>query len=392
MYLRIILSSEQEPRTKNDISLNCPNNKQILNFMGLFGNLKFTKYRCATTWQTLVRLSFPSHQAPEIMNFGRVASIRYGNCYNQSLKSLNAKILIQGDTYWDAYIQIIQNFMMKLLPNQYYYQKFQHTQFYFPQEIEYNQGGQLYQSGGCLKYCSSECLDCQENKNTPSFYCATCPLNYYLQPIRMQAESSCIRQAELCDICQIRSEDEIKKLNPYFLLTDENKQYSYKCVRPVQNQNVIIDSYFQIAKYCYTPFCNLEYIFTLSDYKLNLVKQLNIQYCNQIGLQVKKFQINLPHLQREIPHFTQVCELKKYIFSLQVLKIEINIFFKWGSPTNFYGFDYIEIKNVYFSQTVTQILFQNQNQKVNLILIDILIYKTLIIISILYLTQNYQGI
>ncbi|CAD8214588.1 unnamed protein product [Paramecium octaurelia] len=291
-----------------------------------------------------------------ICNVGLVASIRYGNCYKQTLESVNAKIVIEGETYWDASIQRIQSFMMKFLPNQYYYQKFQYTQFYFPQEIECNKGDQLYQSNRCLKYCTSECLDCQENKNAAYFYCATCPLNYYLQPIRMQDEGSCIRCAELCDICQIRSEAEIKKLNPYFLLTDENKRFL------ILNCQILLYSKLQFRIHFY-----------IVSFYLKNRRVTYIQYCNQIGLQVLKFQINFPHLQWE--KYQYVCESKKYIFSLQVLKIELNFSYYQGSPTYFYGFDEIEIKNVYFSQRVTQILFQNQNQKVNLILNNIVIYE-----------------
>ncbi|CAD8177415.1 unnamed protein product [Paramecium octaurelia] len=149
---------------------------------------------------------------------------------NQIQKLLKTNTIIyKCKNYILGCLYLNLEFMMKCLPNQYFYQRFEYAQFYFSQEIECNQGDQLSQSQTCLGYCTSECLDCQQNKNVPYFSCATCPLNQYFQPIRSQAEGSCITCAELCQICQIRSEDELQKLNSQFRLTNENKLYSYKC-------------------------------------------------------------------------------------------------------------------------------------------------------------------
>ncbi|CAD8185608.1 unnamed protein product [Paramecium octaurelia] len=304
-----------------------------------------------------------------ICNLGFSVSIIQGNCYKNTLvlRYENAKILIEGEEYADASVQRIQSFMMKFLPNQYIHQKNYVDYLIYLFEIECNQGYQLYQSYLCAKYCTQECLDCQESKYLNQFYCAKCPLNYYQQPIRSQLDGSCIRCPELCEICEVRSEDEIQKINPNFQITEDNKSYTYKCIRPISNSNVIIDSYLQIAKYCFTGNCNYEFT-KYSSILRDLDAQIDTHYCNQIGVQDLKIQINS---KADGGNLSIKTELKKYIFSLQRLKIEVNFFYKSIYFKVISGFDYIEINDVYLDMRYQDFLLHNENQKINLVLNNI---------------------
>ncbi|CAD8200458.1 unnamed protein product [Paramecium octaurelia] len=295
-----------------------------------------------------------------ICNLGFTASIRNGNCYKTTLGY--TKIAIEGENFFDASIQRIQSFMMKFLPNQYFYQKSFSVIFLFPIPIACNEGYSFNSQKYCVKYCTSECLDCQDEER-----------------------GSCTKCPELCEVCIVRSDDEIQKLNPYFKVTDVNRMYSNKCMKPISNKNVVIDFYFQIAKYCYNQSCNLEYIITQSIYQENLDDKIDIHYCNQIGVKVLKIQnnpTNLVNFSSSTENISQQTKLKEQIFSLQILKSEFNLVYNYIGSGVFTGFDEIEINNAYlriiddyaFIQPYI-FQFQNQNQKVKFILNNIIIEK-----------------
>ncbi|CAD8128981.1 unnamed protein product [Paramecium sonneborni] len=315
-----------------------------------------------------------------ICQIGFTTSVKRGNCYPNSYK--NAIIVIDGDqTDYDAWIQRVQSFIMKFLPNQYFYQRDiigtdnQESQILnqHDYQLECIDGYAQNQNFSCVNYCTSECLSCQENQRQNLYYCVQCPLNNYYEPIRSLTNGQCIRCPELCEVCEKRSEAEIQKLNPYFLITDDNIDYSFKCIKPISIDNVVLDPYFQIAKYCFAPNCNVEFTFKQSAYQKNSDDKIDIHYCNQIGLKVLKFQNDWKTSNIGI---TQITELKQLIFSLQQLKTVFNLY---QNKLYFYyvsGYDSIEINDAILQANNNNYFqFKNQNQKVDIILNNIVIQQ-----------------
>ncbi|CAD8129468.1 unnamed protein product [Paramecium sonneborni] len=313
-----------------------------------------------------------------ICKIGFTTSVRRGNCYAYS--SENAIIVIDGDNYeYDSWIQRVQSFLMKFLPNQYFYQRKYISydnqgnniinQIYY--SIECQEGYSQNYLFKCRAYCSQECLNCKEDQREYEFYCTQCPLNYYYQPIRSLANRQCIRCPELCEVCEERSEAEIQKLNPYFQITAENRMYSYKCIKAISNKNVQIDSYLQIAKFCFTPQCDLEFIYNYTILIPEHRKQY-ILYCNQIGLKVLKIQYNLYNPYQQVFHQNS---LKEQIFGLQLMKFEQNLFYNGVAFREIIGFDFIEINDAYLFENTKQYIFSNDGKKVDLILNNIVVEK-----------------
>ncbi|CAK71727.1 unnamed protein product (macronuclear) [Paramecium tetraurelia] len=117
----------------------------------------------------------------------------------------------------------------------------------------------------CFVPCDQTCSECKETDN--GFQCSKCKQNYYQDPIRNYSDGNCFQCSSLCQVCEIRPNEEINQINPYFITTPENTIYTYKCLQQVPQEQIQIDPNFQIAQYCYQNNCdnNLE-IFHVNYY------------------------------------------------------------------------------------------------------------------------------
>ncbi|CAD8108643.1 unnamed protein product [Paramecium sonneborni] len=315
---------------------------------------------------------------------GYTSSIILGNCYPNQIT--NSKIVIEGDTLiYDSWVQRVQSFMIKFLPNQYYYQRSYNYIRPIESEVECNDGYRWDPYLNCVKDCAPDCLKCSYSIFQFEFYCELCQLNSYYQPIRSEQLGECFECPELCEVCQQRSIDEIKDLNPMFIIKENNRKYTLKCIKTISNPNVIIDPYYQIAKYCFQYNCKSEFTYESSEkYKKNIKnfdQNFDINYFNQIGIQFFTLLLNEDKVDfdKSFQNYYLTTQLKQDIFSLQIIKLVVNLSQNSITSTEISNFDQIEIYNGIFQIYRNKwFSFYNQKKKINLLFNTILFKESYI--------------
>ncbi|CAK72922.1 unnamed protein product (macronuclear) [Paramecium tetraurelia] len=320
---------------------------------------------------------------------GYKSSVKTGHCSPNI--NPNSKITAEGIlNIFDAWVQLIQSFLMQFLPNQYYYylQDMPHQKLEL--SIECLQGFQLSQNL-CFQYCDSNCLQCdisQSSKNI--FECTRCPLNYYRLPNRSKNQGNCLICPQLCSICQLRSKKEIQAINPYFILNEATIPITYKCLQPAPDPNIRINPILQIAKYCFNPNCQdcyqLQFLIDCStlSYGLNYGTEayyqqyINKAYLNAMGVEVLQIIFNFSQLTADaFCVFGNTLyinnRLREEVFSLQIIKMQIigavKITQNFHYDLEIQNFEVVEISQMYFYMyfPFTINLFTN---KVSLIIND----------------------
>ncbi|CAD8155005.1 unnamed protein product [Paramecium pentaurelia] len=277
-----------------------------------------------------------------VCDLGYTASMKNGGCYlTDPSKTLGAKIVIESSiSQKEGWIQRIQSFIMRFLPNQYFYPQSQLNTDIQEQIVECLDGFKIREVV-CQQYCDSDCQSCAYDYQE-GFICNQCPLNYFYQPIRHQINGSCSECPYLCQACQIRSEKDIYTYQPNFKLNRDNIHYTKKCLKPVSDPNIYIDQDNQIARYCFDEQCTstLQYEFIYDYCELFDTfweRQININYLNQIGIDTLIIKFNFTS---QIPCYLVNLWLKSTlltkIFSLNsvqfIITSKINLIFSTQSP------------------------------------------------------------
>ncbi|CAD8087605.1 unnamed protein product [Paramecium sonneborni] len=288
----------------------------------------------------------------------------------------------------DAWVQLIQSFLMQFLPNQYYYYVEEISIMQTEITIECKEGYKLI-INSCLKNCEPDCLSCQDSLDKLSgIECRKCSLNYYRLPNRSKDKGKCLICPQLCSICQIRSQEEIQIVNPEFIVNELNAHFSYKCLQPASDPNIKINPSLQIAKYCFSKDCEnhfqYEYLMNCQNQQLGLRYGSNFQYqqninkiyLNNMGIEIMQIILNFTMFNFEIDCLYENPiridnSLRKEVFSLQIVKIQI-IGQKQNNTKinyNFFitNFDVVEIIQLYFY--VDSLFYINLNSKQQLTLI-----------------------
>ncbi|CAD8181135.1 unnamed protein product [Paramecium pentaurelia] len=226
----------------------------------------------------------------------------------------------------------------------------------------------------CMKYCDKNCQKCLIQDSLNKFTCTLCSLNYYQQPYRVQDNGKCIVCPPLCLVCQERSIDSILNINPYFIINETNIQYTTYCVQSIQNSNVFVDPYLQIAQYSYSDEIQKAYEYPVlwlcsGDSTIFELNNLDSSYFNQIGLQqfILKMQLQNPCGGREI-----INNLKTTIFSLQIIKLQftgILLPLALDNTLNFSNFDQVEFSNLQIKiKDVLKFIFFNRGMPIDFII------------------------
>ncbi|CAD8084397.1 unnamed protein product [Paramecium sonneborni] len=105
--------------------------------------------------------------------------------------------------------------------------------------------------------CDPECIQC----NQTGSYCRLCPLNYYKKYIITEKSKKCFLCHPLCEVCETRSNEDIKLNFPNFIVTEENEIYTMKCIKPYKDPQIYYDHYSKIARYCFNQDCQDKFIF-----------------------------------------------------------------------------------------------------------------------------------
>ncbi|CAD8162326.1 unnamed protein product [Paramecium pentaurelia] len=310
-----------------------------------------------------------------ICQIGYTASVINGGCYLSREGDNFTKVTIEGDfRLEDGWVQTIQSFMMKFLPNSYYYPHSDVSEFTVEFKVDCIDGYQLTEFKECRKSCSSECLKCKEFPFV-GFSCLQCPLNQYQQPIRNQDEGKCFECTQLCEICQKRSPEEIYSLQPSFILTENNRIYTSKCLRPIKDPKIYLDPYDQIAKHCLDDKNCTPQLLHISNYdfceEINEWQDtINTNYCNQMGIDtiiVRFYFLKNPVQSCFMEKFLAETTLKSKIFSLRKLYFqftsEVLMKFQTTNTIQINNFDRFEITSIIFQryENVNFIMKNNQN-------------------------------
>ncbi|CAD8097921.1 unnamed protein product [Paramecium sonneborni] len=327
---------------------------------------------------------------------GYTTSIITGLCQICTIQY--AKICIEGDrSQRDGWVQLIQSFLMQFLPNQYLYPKPYTRQQIITQPLKCVDGYQSDLNNNCIKYCDTNCLQCLMTDHTPyQFYCNKCPLNYYKLPIRSISQSKCIQCPQLCQVCQSRTDQELKNINPYFRISDQTLPYTFKCLQRAPDHNIIIDPYTYIAKYCENSICtdNIQYQVDINCQNLQQTlgpnfetfyqKNINTDYCNKLGIQMiiifMRIQIE-PNSYCVLPNLIDIQNnLKEIIFTLQKIKLYMTSQNQFGlyKPIGIFNFDIVEINQMVFEiRKLSYLTLENNSSQIDLIINNSIIFGEL---------------
>ncbi|CAD8102417.1 unnamed protein product [Paramecium sonneborni] len=325
---------------------------------------------------------------------GYTNSQQGGGCYSNTKP--NAITVIQGDIYdQDAWVWLVQSFIMQFLPNQYYYPKTYNIQEI---PIECQEGYEVSIFGECIKQCSFDCKICKKFMDY-MFICKKCSLNLLKLPIKNQKQGQCVTCPQLCEVCSDSQQD------------DGQTQL---CLKPIYDAHVTIDPYLQKAKYCFTENCfthfKLTVIQKLNDYcfltyfeTIIAIDEMQITYSNMVGVDQITIAFFINNFSEEITcklhqDFYPILQtnLKNQIASLQYVKIHlstisINSIFELKQAFEFHNYDQIQISEMRFSNVQTFIL-KNQQQKIELNLINLRIEDSIISGSSTFQTEFFGKI
>ncbi|CAD8148748.1 unnamed protein product [Paramecium octaurelia] len=309
-----------------------------------------------------------------VCDIGYTASMRNGGCYQTDpIKTVGAKIAIEGShSLQDGWIQRIQSFINRFLPNHYFYPQSQLTTDMQEQIVECLDGFKLIEFV-CVKYCDSDCLSCEYDYHQ-GFLCSHCPLNYYYQPIRDQIDGSCSGCPYLCQACQVRSKNEIYTFQPNFQLNNDNLIYTKRCLKAVSDPNIQLDLDNQIARYCFDEQCSSTFLYEISYDYCELSDSFwelsfKINYLNQIGIDtlIIKFIFTSPTpckvavilLDQKVQ--TKIFSLKSVQF---ILTSEIDLIFSTSAPIHILNIDTLIISNIVQKRNANDdfIILNNQTQ------------------------------
>ncbi|CAD8169287.1 unnamed protein product [Paramecium pentaurelia] len=342
-------------------------------------------------------------QSPEftikciICQIGYVTSVTTGGCYQaQQYKLQGSKIIIEGVySKMDGWVQRIQSFMMQFLPNKYFYFQSKFDQMLSQIAVECKEGYQLSSSAECSKYCDPSCLNCKLHA-IQGYYCNTCPLNYYYQPIRDQRNGKCFECTQLCQACQVRTDDEINRQQPKFIIDNNNLIYTTKCLKPVQHPQIYLDPYDQIAKYCFDENCSQIFLYQKTInycywFDIMWQTQLNIEYFNKLSLDslIVRFTFTSPVDICTLANFYVDSQIKTKVFSLKYIHFILNsrkdLILLIPSLIYINNIDKLEINQIIFlNLNSPMFVIQNNNEKTELSLQNVIFLETEI--------QNIQSI
>ncbi|CAD8188002.1 unnamed protein product [Paramecium octaurelia] len=288
------------------------------------------------------------------------------------------------DNGLDPWKWFVQGFTIQFLPNKpifYNYIKTRKTL------ITQCMPGYKTIKNSCQQFCDQMCLEC--NNIAFDFQCFKCKLDYYQDPIRNQYNGICFQCSSLCQVCESRQNEEINKINPYFVTTSQNIMYTYRCLQKVPLEQIQIDPNLQIAQYCYQNNCHnsLElykdnsYCDVLQTY--NQFNQLYYQYFNNIGL--KEMTITLEIIEScfiTTFNLTLQNDYRENIFSLQIARLKIQGKVSTFQPRKpftlkFLNYDAILLTNIIFKIfSSLDLIFQNRGNPIDMKFVDISFFQT----------------
>ncbi|CAD8203419.1 unnamed protein product [Paramecium octaurelia] len=248
---------------------------------------------------------------------------------------------------------LVQSFTMLFAKINYSYLQYSFNQYI----IECFDGYQLVHNK-CAEYCDQNCQRCQKQISSASFTCDLCSLNPYQDPYRVQENGKCIICPSFCILCQIRSNNGIMSINPYYKTNDINTQFTTQCIKSISTSNIQIDPYLQIAQYIYDPNqIAFEYSVTLSCQNSSEIfypglekffeNNFDFSYFNEIGLQQFFLIISIQDKAICEPNYYDITnQIQTKVFSIQAIKLSLQGTLSVFSLYQIYNFNQIELNNL----------------------------------------------
>ncbi|CAD8215117.1 unnamed protein product [Paramecium octaurelia] len=161
-------------------------------------------------------------------------SLNCNTCYN-SIKEFNDS--------WKLNLQAFNQFLKQQYNQQYFFTQDESSN---PQDYQLIctscKTGFKLQDGKCIKYCDSDCQNCQYSDG--QYYCYYCGRNNYHNLLSL-IQYKCSNCPSYCEFCRQRSFDEMLSLNSNFVQNQKNQIYSYQCLKAYSfNQNLNYDQDF----------------------------------------------------------------------------------------------------------------------------------------------------
>ncbi|CAK67646.1 unnamed protein product (macronuclear) [Paramecium tetraurelia] len=321
-----------------------------------------------------------------VCQVGYSASIQNGGCYlADEFGVYGGKIVIDAVfELKDGWVQRIQSFMMKFLPNKYFYFQAKFDNWLLQMIVECQDNYFLGQYFQCHKKCDSSCLECIVDGSDLQF-CNKCPLNYYQQPIRDQINGICSGCSQLCQACTSRTDAEIKAHQPNFIINGNNFIHTKKCLKQLQIPNIYMDPYDQTTKYCFDETCSkmLEYNFDIyycEWFNIFLEEEIDINYLNAIGIDSLVLSFNFTTFANSctIQNLEMNTKLKSKVFSLNYIHFiytsREGLIMKYIDFLYFNNIDKIEINQIiHETYEQFQVLMENNHQQIQLYLSNFII-------------------
>ncbi|CAD8087594.1 unnamed protein product [Paramecium primaurelia] len=252
--------------------------------------------------------------------------------------------------------------------------------------------------------CDPQCILCDQI----STYCKFCPLNYYKKQIITELSNTCTYCHPFCEVCLHRSNKDIQRNYPLFIVNDQNQIYTKQCIKPYFDPSFSYDPYSQYVRYCFTKDCKDQFVFDVSYESCDFTRfnryyesKINTQYCNQIGIEYLTINFVLKISNQQcflILPFNIQTELKQKVINLKKVNLKFSssqyldiISFNFKP---FYNFDQVEISNLGFVIDSNQhFIFYNSNTKIDLILTNFTITQSILQnIDSLFKTEQFGNI
>ncbi|CAD8126364.1 unnamed protein product [Paramecium sonneborni] len=251
-------------------------------------------------------------------------------------------------------------------------------------------------------------LFCKNQIQDGEYYCDQCICKY--QETQIHQNEFFQQCSQLCQVCKLRENEEIKKIAPNFQKNLKNSIYTSLCIKPQIDPFIYYNPYLKTTQYCENGDCNNAFkyeIIQTNCFYDNFSKDLNSlgiipEYLNKIGANNLTIIIKLVIQNQKcnlIPLFTKA-SLKLDVFTLQF----INMQFLGEYPIDLYVFDSFFIQDydsftminfglVFPNFNMLNFNFSNSDKEFNIKLINITIKDSLIRnVGSLFTTEQFGSI
>ncbi|CAD8130763.1 unnamed protein product [Paramecium sonneborni] len=304
-----------------------------------------------------------------------------GDC-QKCPESLNCKTCFQQsigyNDVWKQKIALFNQFLKVRLQPDFFFA--QHDQSQNPSDYEIVCfscfDGYVLIKGKCIKYCDSNCETCifQDDQ----YICLTCGKNGYHNLLTI-IQYQCAICPSFCELCRVRTDEEIFKLNSLFVKNSQNQIFTYQCLKPfLYGEKIFYDSIFGQFFPCVDDL-QCENVLTIElnlfcseqDYENKLssitdknlqsefkMKNIAFQTLIQSNIEQNSFSYYETNAIYEILNKKSIKKIKIFLKSQQEQTCQINQFSYISQKFSKFVFNAIEIQLTFISEIKQPLIIQ----------------------------------